>query len=114
MSKNSELLVSVYPIASAALAEDLMVGFGLTDWNDERGERVATDNSTIVHDVLRSNFPVSKEETLVIATLTRSNEAKRIQARAQLPFRLRAVALTHIPGKGPSCCPWGLRWGQVC
>lgn len=35
----------------------------LTDWDDERGESVTTDHTAIVHDVLRSDLPVSNEIT---------------------------------------------------
>lgn len=34
----------------------------LTDWDDEGGEGIATHHTTIVHDVLRSHFPVDKEK----------------------------------------------------
>ena len=33
----------------------------LTDWNDEGSECVTTDDTAIIHDVLRSHFPVLDE-----------------------------------------------------
>ena len=31
----------------------------LTDWDDKGGEGVTADNTAIIHDVLRRNFPVT-------------------------------------------------------
>ena len=30
----------------------------LTDWNDESGESVTTNDASIVHDILRSDLPI--------------------------------------------------------
>jgi hypothetical protein len=41
-----------------SIPSSLWASCELTDWDDEGGEGVATDDTSIVHDVLRGDLPI--------------------------------------------------------
>ena len=67
----------------------------LTDWNNQGGKGVATHNTTIVHDILRSNLT--------------AREGRK--DRKQMPSAIKSK-LTRIHDKDRACCQQVLSWGQ--
>ena len=71
----------------------------LTDWNDEGSECVTTDDTAIIHDVLRSHFPVineAKNKTYCFRSL------KSVECAIAPP---KSLILTHIRDMDLLCFP---------
>ena len=56
VTKKVSLLMSLLCLLNA-----LTIALLLTDWNDKSSESVTTNNSSIVHDILRSHLPMNRQ-----------------------------------------------------